>query len=352
MTLFVVRAIYLGSEPMGELLDGENGSDAVQVPLKRTILRTEGVVGDEVDIIITDDSMCINYIKSNNKLNDNGKLIQLPIETLAYCGALRQLPPESIKDREFETLDKTPADSKSIADPPLFVTIFRSLEKENTLLCHSFVIRKDAEAMELVKNVMQVYYHIIEQLEQTEALFNGNVNIQQQQQDNNQYKINIETISNDLSNKSQASLTQAELDRLLQAYNRTGGNDSNKSMSEIGGLNTTTQVKQSILSNNGFSQFLVDENNASAKDVLLNQAENQTNFNASQYKQIMKEALNEHVGEYSNIPLNQDEDPIIIKKKNEEKLIYKQNVYIRWLQPPTPPPPAPIISTRIEFFNY
>ena len=308
MTLFVVRAIYLGSEPMGELLDGENGSDAVQVPLKRTILRTEGVVGDEVDIIITDDSMCINYIKSNNKLNDNGKLIQLPIETLAYCGALRQLPPESIKDREFETLDKTPADSKSIADPPLFVTIFRSLEKENTLLCHSFVIRKDAEA--------------------------------------------IETISNDLSNKSQASLTQAELDRLLQAYNRTGGNDSNKSMSEIGGLNTTTQVKQSILSNNGFSQFLVDENNASAKDVLLNQAENQTNFNASQYKQIMKEALNEHVGEYSNIPLNQDEDPIIIKKKNEEKLIYKQNVYIRWLQPPTPPPPAPIISTRIEFFNY
>lgn len=48
--------------------------------------------------------------------------------------------------------------------------------------------------------------------------------------------------------------------------------------------------------------------------------------------------------EYENVPLNEDEDPIIIKKPNNEEIVYKQNVFIRWLQPPTPPPPAPIIS--------
>jgi hypothetical protein len=335
MTLFVVRAIYLGSEPMGELLDGENGSDAVQVPLKRTILRTDGV-GEEVDLIITDDSLCINYIQSNNNNNNEnnnnkGKLIQLPIETLAYCGALRQLQPEKVRDREFETLDKTPIDSKAVADPPLFVTIFRSLEKENTLLCHSFVIRKDIEAMELVKNVMQVYYNIIEQLEQTETLLNNaasNYSTHQQQQEG----LPQQKQNNQLQG---LSLTQAELDRLLEAYNRT----------------EATQSTQSILNNNGSSQFVVHEGqsngrlNGSASGNLIN---NKNVLNTSQYNDIIQEAINNNnnnqSNEYSNIPLNQDDDPIIIKKKNDEKIFYKQNVYIRWLQPPTPPPPAPIIS--------
>ena len=349
MSLFVVRAIYLGNEPMGELLDGENGSDAVQVPLKRTILRTNGV-GDEVDLIITDDSLYINHLKANNSINninDNikAKLIQLPIETLAYCGALKQLQPENINDREFETLDKTPVNSKVAADPPLFVTIFRSLEKENTLLCHSFVIRKDTEAMELVKNVMQVYYNIIEQLEQTEALFNSSITNNNVVSNNVQHEenVNIET----LSSKSQVSLTQAELDRLLKTYNLTGDD-----------ILTQQQTKQSILNNHGSSQFLVNQNlpkDASINNFINNSIKNVTVENnndkpldSSQYSQLIKDAINQHSAEYADIPLNQDDDPIIIKKKNEEKLIYKQNVYIRWLQPPTPPPPAPIIIREVQ----
>ena len=33
--LYTIKAMYLGSEPMGELLDGQNGSDAIQIPLKK-----------------------------------------------------------------------------------------------------------------------------------------------------------------------------------------------------------------------------------------------------------------------------------------------------------------------------
>ena len=41
--------------------------------------------------------------------------------------------------------------------------------------------------------------------------------------------------------------------------------------------------------------------------------------------------------------INQDPDPIRIVKPNTKNIVYKQQVNIRYLQPPTPPPPAPII---------
>ena len=133
---FSVRAMYLGSEPMGELLEGENGSDVIQVPLKRTILRTNGA-GKEVELTMSTDSLIVKFLNSPGDSTTN-RLV-LPVDMLAYCGALRQLAPEKIRNREFETLDKSPPDSSKL-DPPLFVTIFRSLETENTLYCHSFVI--------------------------------------------------------------------------------------------------------------------------------------------------------------------------------------------------------------------
>ena len=150
--LYTVKAMYLGSEPMGELLEGENGSDAIQVPLKRTILRTESG-GEEAELSMTNDSLIVRFMTHNRPH------LVLPIDLLAYCGALRQLPVNKIKEREFETLDKSPGTSSH--DPPLFVTIFRNFEMENTLFCHSFIIKKDEEAMELVKLVMEIYYNLI-----------------------------------------------------------------------------------------------------------------------------------------------------------------------------------------------
>jgi len=42
--------------------------------------------------------------------------------------------------------------------------------------------------------------------------------------------------------------------------------------------------------------------------------------------------------------INQDASPIrIVKPNNQQNVVYKQQVNIRYLQPPTPPPPAPII---------
>jgi hypothetical protein len=41
--------------------------------------------------------------------------------------------------------------------------------------------------------------------------------------------------------------------------------------------------------------------------------------------------------------INQDPNPVRILKPNNQNLVYKQQVNIRYLQPPTPPPAAPII---------
>lgn len=42
-------------------------------------------------------------------------------------------------------------------------------------------------------------------------------------------------------------------------------------------------------------------------------------------------------------------NPQVIYKPNNQEVVYKQNIMVRWLQPPTPPPPAPIII-RGKFF--
>lgn len=43
-----------------------------------------------------------------------------------------------------------------------------------------------------------------------------------------------------------------------------------------------------------------------------------------------------------NLPLG-NANPQVIYKPNNQEVVYKQNIMVRWLQPPTPPPPAPII---------
>jgi len=45
----------------------------------------------------------------------------------------------------------------------------------------------------------------------------------------------------------------------------------------------------------------------------------------------------------TRMPLNYDPNPEIIYRDNPNKLVYVQKVGVRYLKPPTPPPPGPII---------
>lgn len=42
-------------------------------------------------------------------------------------------------------------------------------------------------------------------------------------------------------------------------------------------------------------------------------------------------------------PVNDDHSPEIVTKRSDQQLLFKQQVRVRYLQPPTPPPPGPIL---------
>jgi len=51
---------------------------------------------------------------------------------------------------------------------------------------------------------------------------------------------------------------------------------------------------------------------------------------------------------FNEYPINQDSNPEQIHRPNNGRITYQQDVAIRYLQPPTPPPPAPIIVREIR----
>ena len=458
--VYSVKAMYLGNEHMGELLEGENGSDAIKIPLRRTIMRTDGV-GEEVDLSMTNDSLLVTFVNQKSSDSSNNR-IALPIDMLAYCGALRQLPRDKIREREFETLDKSPNDGNH-QDPPLFVTIFRSFENESTLFCHSFVMRKDDEAMELVKLVMEIYYNLIrlQELEEqnnddqyvvdSPTLNSNHIKYQQQipsvpgsmsniksenqsnedssnlvdyeltmnavgqmtmqpaktplsakygslaynsntnYYDNNNDELNVdlqEALKNiETINLNTDSTASAYLSELLDMYNKTptgiksntGGNSSNqnhvsmsKEMADKMFGSNNQQEKSNCINDSMKSSNSSQQNQQSCKELVSANEMTSQSIEHSQYQMqpvkveggcenrpscmgnggfgyssgevALSNCDGGSMDPYANLELNHDDDPIIIKKPNTEQLVYKQNVFIRWLQPPTPPPPAPIIS--------
>ena len=64
--------------------------------------------------------------------------------------------------------------------------------------------------------------------------------------------------------------------------------------------------------------------------------------------------LNESIDRFSShenrqhIPLNYDAEPEIIYRDNPEKLVYIQKVGVRYLKPPTPSPPGPLIIREVQ----
>lgn len=79
---------------------------------------------------------------------------------------------------------------------------------------------------------------------------------------------------------------------------------------------------------------------------LVSQATGQcnTNNNITDYASSSSSTVNA-IEQY---PLNQDSNPEHIHRHNNDRITYRQDVAIRYLQPPTPPPPGPVIIREIR----
>jgi hypothetical protein len=357
--LLLVKAMYLGNEPMGELLEGENGSDAIQAPLKRIILRTEGV-GEEVNLTLTNNAIIINFVTTRISNVENQSL-SLSIDMLAYCGALRQVPKNMKINREFETLDKSLNDINT-KDPPLFVTIFRNIQNENTLFCYAFVVEKDEEAMELVKLVMEIYYSIIRLQEYNDRKFYDDYHTSSKEvikSTNNLNEANLENTKGIIQKNYNFETNINET--VLHNIERIDLNNPNPLIIRKDDQNSRQHPSyESFYSNSMAIQPTNIENEVRVlKEIDKNKKDQEVKETSSdipnrvstseiiskRFPEEYYNILGKDEGHNSKSPeINSDSDPIIIKKPNNEQIVYKQNVFIRWLQPPTPPPPAPIIS--------
>lgn len=50
--------------------------------------------------------------------------------------------------------------------------------------------------------------------------------------------------------------------------------------------------------------------------------------------------------------INQDAQPEVITKRSNQQLVYQQEVAIRYLRPPTPPPPGEIIIQQVSYLDF
>lgn len=100
---------------------------------------------------------------------------------------------------------------------------------------------------------------------------------------------------------------------------------------------TQHDFSQTITTSNG-NEFKSYEENYSANFIKIEDDPHGDTLNSDSN---IDNGIGDHSSSNDNI--NQDPDPIHIMKPNTQNVVYKQQVNIRYLQPPTPPPPAPII---------
>ncbi len=110
------------------------------------------------------------------------------------------------------------------------------------------------------------------------------------------------------------------------------------------GPSNTYQLKDHVLDIGG---MCINSSRSSPNSTQKNltQGQDLANYNSSVFNSYDSNNGNDQALSYEgNISsINQDPDPIRITKPNTQNVIYKQEVKIKYLQPPTPPPPAPII---------
>jgi hypothetical protein len=86
---------------------------------------------------------------------------------------------------------------------------------------------------------------------------------------------------------------------------------------------------------------IMDLNNNSCTHLATSQHCLSTNAIDQSVNQTISTDINQY-------PLNQDPVPEHIRRHNNDRITYRQDVAIRYLQPPTPPPPGPVIVREIR----
>lgn len=151
-----------------------DGTDLVQDILRSQLARQEkDIFGQEGSLSIDDQGEFLTFEPSDTK----NRTLHLPIEHLAYSGALRRMRhdssdqrnPDQIPQRDFENVDLANRYAHRIIGPPIFVAVFHGFDNA---LCYTFITQNADDACLLVMKLMRAF----RQYEQQQIEQQGQIN--------------------------------------------------------------------------------------------------------------------------------------------------------------------------------
>jgi hypothetical protein len=167
---------FIGVDPL-TFYATSDGTDLVQDILRTRLARSDAdIFGQEGSLSIDDNGEFLTFEPTDTK----NRTLHLPIEHLAYCGALRRMRrdpsdqrnPDQIQIRDFENVDLANRYAQHIVGPPIFVAVFHGFDNA---LCYTFVTQSADDSCLLVMKLMRTFRQHEQQLEQ-QAEQQGQIN--------------------------------------------------------------------------------------------------------------------------------------------------------------------------------
>lgn len=149
---------FIAVEPL-TFYSTSDGTDLVQDILRGQLSRADADIFGQEGTLSTDDHGEFLIFEPADTKN---RTLHLPVEHLAYCGALRRMvydindrrDPDQIQRREFENVDLANRYAQYIIGPPIFVAVFHGFDNA---LSYTFVTQSADDACLIVMKLMRAY---------------------------------------------------------------------------------------------------------------------------------------------------------------------------------------------------
>ncbi len=149
---------FIGVEPL-TFYSTSDGTDLIQDILRSQLSRSDAdLFGQEGSLAVDEQGEFLTFEPTDTK----NRTLHLPVEHLAYCGALRRMRrdlsdqrnPDQIQRREFENVDLANRFAHYIIGPPIFAAVFHGFD---SALCYTFVTQSSDDACLLVMKLMRAF---------------------------------------------------------------------------------------------------------------------------------------------------------------------------------------------------
>ncbi|UJR33974.1 hypothetical protein I4U23_021390 [Adineta vaga] len=348
---------FVAVEPL-KFYSTSDGTDLVQDLLRSQLTRSDtDIFGQDGALSIDDQGEFLTFEPTDTK----NRTLHLPIEHLAYCGALRRMVrddsdhrnPDQIQRREFENVDLANRFAQYIVGPPIFVAVFHGFDHA---LCYIFLTQSADDSCLLVMKLMRAFKLHEQQLEQQGQINQGSPSFpllhgsgRSSSSIDNQRNSPVVQITQPFTSDNRQISSPSNTNSYIQDPNqdelvrRLLANPNLQLVSPPFASLRLNDMPMTSSMNHQSSPITVNRSASYSNDMPL------MDRSSPQFMRPPSPPILGLSGANSAHDLSSGlNNPQVIYKPNNQEVVYKQNIMVRWLQPPTPPPPAPIIIREVQ----